>query len=407
MKKRRMFLMIVLILTTIFTQLTAQTTTDYTIISSGVKYQYISTYSIARLDSILTTEASGFSEFQVTYTPAKYEVKLYRVIYNSVIPEFSNKPTIASGLVAIPVTGKDSMPVVSYQHGTVFTKTGVPSFPEESMETRLIVAQFAAQGYIVICPDYFGKGSSTEADSYLVPESTQQACYDMLFASKDVCKALNTQQGPLFLCGWSLGSWSTLQFLKKLESLNVKVKAVSIACPPIDWYAIINRIIHAPQATDAFWIPGVIATQLNSYAEYYKLPGLVQTAIKPEYQQASLDFYQNKITFEQFYAKTTSKLIDLLNPEFIATSSTGDTRYWQIVQDNNSYRFRVRTPINVYYGESDEVIPIYIGKLLSGYQELIGGAQTTSISAGKLADHRGTFKFSVLEGKKWFDTLLK
>ncbi len=385
----------------------AQTTKDYTIISTGVKYQYYGTYSVARLDSILTIDAAKFCDFQVTFPPAKYAVKLYRVIYNSVIPELNNKPTVASGLIAIPVTGKDSMPVVSYQHGTIFSKDDAPSNPERSGETRLMIAQFAGQGYMIVFPDYFGEGQSTEPDSYQVKESGNQACYDMLLASKDVCKALNVKQGTLFLTGWSAGSWATLNFLKKLESLDVKVKAVSIACTPTDIYALTNSWLHAPKATDATWLPGVLAYQLNAYEEYYKLPGLMQSAIKPEYQKAALDFYQNKITFMEFYTKTTTTLLKFLKPEFIAASSTGDTRFFQILQDNNSYRFRSTTPINMYYGESDEVIPIYIGTLPSGYQELIGGAKTTAISAGKLADHRGTFKFSVLEGKKYFDTLLK
>lgn len=385
----------------------AQTTEDYTIISAGVKYQYVSTYSVARLDSILTIDASEFCEFQVTFPPAKYAVKLYRVIYNSVIPEFYNKPTSASGLIAIPVSGTDSMPVVSYQHGTIFSKDDAPSNPERSGETRLMIAQFASQGYIIVFPDYFGEGQSAEPDSYQVKESSNQACYDMLSASKEVCKALNVKQGTLFLFGWSAGSWATLHFLKRLESLNITVQAVSIACAPTDIYALTNRWFHAPSPTDAAWLPGVLAYQLNAYEEYYKLPGLMHSAIKPEYQKATLDFYQNKITFTEFTNNTATTLIKLLKPEFIAASSTGDTRFFQILQDNNSYRFRSKTPVNIYYGESDEVIPIYIGTLPSAYQELIGGAKTTSISAGKLADHRGTFKFSLLEGKKWFDTLLK
>jgi len=39
-----------------------------------------------------------------------------------------------------------------------------------------MIAEFAGQGYAVIGADYFGKGLSPEADSYLVKASTQQAC---------------------------------------------------------------------------------------------------------------------------------------------------------------------------------------------------------------------------------------
>ena len=63
--------------------------------------------------------------------------------YSSVIPERGNKPTIASGLLAIPEDSGTSLPLVSYQHGTVYGKQEVPSFPQQSPETQLMIAQFA------------------------------------------------------------------------------------------------------------------------------------------------------------------------------------------------------------------------------------------------------------------------
>ena len=55
------------------------------------------------------------------------------------------------------------MPMVSYQHGTVFSKDDVPSRPEQSAETRIMIARFAAQGYVVISADYSGHGYSRPA----------------------------------------------------------------------------------------------------------------------------------------------------------------------------------------------------------------------------------------------------
>ncbi|MBS1516979.1 MAG: hypothetical protein JSS91_02730 [Bacteroidetes bacterium] len=385
----------------------AQIKNDFTYTSSGTGYQYIGNYDLNRLNKILTKEASDFSGFEVTYPAAINSVKLYRVIYNSVIPEFSNRPTKASGLIAIPETGADKFPVVSYQHGTVFTKTDVPSFPEESYETRLMIAQFAGNGYILIAADYFGKGLSTEQDSYQVKESTQQACLDMLAASREILNELKINYGPLFLSGWSMGSWSTLLFLEKLESLDIPVTAAATACTPTDVFALENRWVHAPRKTDAVWLPGIMALQLNSYSVYYELPGLMESGIKQEYQQASLDFYQNKITFEDFYSKTTGKIVDFLKPEFIASSSLGESRYFQLIQENNSYRWRSRTPLNLYYGDSDEAVPEYIATLPVAYQQFFNGGKTSAIPAGKLADHRGTFKFAAGHQKLWFDGMLK
>ena len=375
-------------------------------VAAGVKYELIGAYDIDRLNQIVTTELAEFSTFKTTYPPATVAVKLYRITYPSVIPEQNNRPTIASGLVAIPETGAATMPVVSYQHGTVFSKTEVPSNPEESMETRLMIAQFAGQGYIVVAADYFGKGISPETDSYTVKASTQQACLDMLFAAQAVTADLDIQMGPLFVSGWSQGGWSTMVFLNKLESLGIPVKAAAIASAPVDLFATTNRWMQAPAAIDAVYLPGVLLLQLYAYEEYYGLPGLAQSAIKPEYQETAHALYLNKLTYAEAAPKLPTTINELLQSDFLAASSIGDTRYYRLVQDNHAYRWRASTPVHTYYGDIDEVVPPYIATLPVGYQKIMGGAPVTAVASGSEADHRGNFVFAVADQKKWFDEVL-
>jgi UDP-N-acetylmuramyl pentapeptide synthase len=72
------------------------------------------------------------------------------------------------------------MPVISYQHGTVVVKSACPSNPDSSLETKLIIAQFASRGYIVIGADMIGLGVSDQPHADFVRLSTEQACIDML-----------------------------------------------------------------------------------------------------------------------------------------------------------------------------------------------------------------------------------
>jgi hypothetical protein len=112
------------------------------------------------------------SDFPMKYPPAENAVKLYKVLYNTVVPEDNNRVVQVSGLIALPSENPAQLPLVSYQHGTVFSRSEVPSSIEESMETRMIIARFAGHGYAVIAADYIGKGISKEPDSWLVREST-------------------------------------------------------------------------------------------------------------------------------------------------------------------------------------------------------------------------------------------
>jgi dipeptidyl aminopeptidase/acylaminoacyl peptidase len=190
-------------------------------VNSGVRYERIGHWDADRLNRILTTDFPKFAGIDVAYTPARNAVTLYRVSYDSVVPERGNKPIRASGLLAIPDTGAESFPVLSYQHGTVYERQQVPSFPEQSPETQLMLAQFAGQGYVVIGADYFGMGISSEPEGYMVKGSHQQACHDLIRASGDVLGAMGITTDKLVLGGWSQGGFVTMACLEKLESAGV------------------------------------------------------------------------------------------------------------------------------------------------------------------------------------------
>lgn len=168
----------------------------------SVSYEKIGTYDIQRLSNPLTTEYADFSTFEVTYPAPQNAVDLYRVSYPTVVPEKNNLPVRASGLIAVPQNLTAPAPVLSYQHGTVFSRYEVPSRPDDSMETRLAIACFAAHGYVVIAADYIGKGDSMQPDSYMTKASTAQACLDMLTAARKVLTELGVPtSGQLFLSG--------------------------------------------------------------------------------------------------------------------------------------------------------------------------------------------------------------
>ncbi|TFU03573.1 hypothetical protein EUV02_10465 [Polymorphobacter arshaanensis] len=386
-------------------------------VSSGVTYELIGSYDKARLDKILSSELQNFMssstvphEFDGKFAPARYDVRLYRVTYRSVVPELGNRPTVASGLVAIPqngVRGAQTLPVVSYQHGTVFDKSWVPSNPDSSAETRIMIAAFAAQGYVVIGADYFGRGISDLPDSYLVKRSTQQAAYDMLLAANDVLKAQQVTPGKLFVSGWSQGGWGTMVFLQRLEELGVKVTAAAAASAPVDVYLTINRWMGNPQPIDAVYLPGCAALQLQAQEYYLQQGGLTESAINPQYLAASRAFYAGEMSWEDFMKATGPKLTGFMRPEFVAAGAIGTAPYWRVLQDNQAYRWKSVTPLRAYIGGSDEVTPEYIGKLPEATQALLGGAPATTINAGAKADHRGVFIFGVLDQKVWFDSLLK
>lgn len=372
-------------------------------VTSGVSYELIGRWDADKLNEILTKNAPAFFGLKVTFTPARNAVRLYRVTYGSVVPEQGNRPITTTGLLAIPDTGAASFPMLSYQHGTVYGKKQVPSFPDESPETQLALAQFAGQGYVVIGADYFGMGASTEPEGYLVKASHQQATYDMLMASRAVLAQMKITTPKLFLGGWSQGGFVTMVMLQKLEEAGVPVDAAATASAPFDGYAALSGFLDFPRANDASWVTTLFILTAFSFENYYGVPGLARSLINDAYYDIARAAYE-RTTYDPAQIPTAVK--DLVRPDYFDARFFRASAYGRILlNETQAYRWIIRSPVRNYYGEKDEVITPGLGQLAMTYQRAIGAGnmQVEAISTGP-TDHRGTYATAVPQWKAWFDS---
>lgn len=324
-------------------------------VSGGITYEFIGHWDVAHLNNILNVDTPNFSGVDVKYTPAKNAVNLYRVTYPSVIPERANKPTMASGLLAIPDTAEHAFPMISYQHGTVYGKQQVPSFPDESPETQLMIAQFAAQGYIMVGADYFGLGVSTEPEGYMVKGSHQQATHDMINASQQVLSQMGLSNTRLYLAGWSQGGFVTMALLEKLEGIGMKVQATATASAPLDVFALMNGFLSFPRKFDANWLNSIMILSAFAYENYYGIPGLAHSVLTDEYYDVAKKAYDRQ-PFNP--GDITSDLHKLIRPEYFNPQFFANSAYGRLISSAQVYRWVIASPVHNYYGESDEAITI-------------------------------------------------
>ena len=372
-------------------------------VTSDVQYEYLDRWDVERLNEILTVDTPKFAGIPVTYSGARNAVKLYRVTYSSVVPERGNKPIVATGLIAIPDVADATFPMVSYQHGTVFGKEEVPSFPEQSPETQLMIAQFAGQGYLVIGADYFGMGSSKEPEGYMVKASHQQATYDMLMASGAVLDDMKLSSSKLFISGWSQGGFVTMAFLEKLESAGVNVAAAATASAPVDIFVALNGFLNFPRKIDATWVNSLFILSSFAFENYYGMPGLARSLFTDESYDIARKVYERE-PFDP--ADVPSDLHKLIRADYFDAQYFAASAYGKLVIQTTSYRWIVKSPVRNYYGETDEVITPGLGRLAMTYQSAIGNGNPVveAVSTGDTT-HRGTFASAVPQWKAWFDGL--
>ena len=369
---------------------------------SGVTYRHIGRWEASRLNRILTVDAPAFLGFKVDYKPARNAVDLYRVVYPSVIPEKNNKPTMASGLIAVPADIGPSARLVSYQHGTVYGKREVPSFPEQSPETQLMISAFAGQGDILVGADYFGMGISDEPESYLVLGSQQQATADMIGAARAVLSARGIEAKGLYLAGWSEGGFVTMGLLERLESEGVAVTAAATASAPVDLFLALSGFLYFPRPNDAVWLNSIFVLSAFAYENYYDAPGLAGSLLNPAYLDDCRDFYLRKPMDIQ---RVPTDLRRLIRPEYFHKEYFMRSEYGRLAYRNQVFRWNIQTPTRNYYGEADEAITVGLGRLTMDYQKAMGNGKVDAVSAGSDATHRGTFARAVLGWSEWFEDL--
>lgn len=370
-------------------------------VSPDLRYELIARWDVDRLNRILQVDTPAFASLPVSYTPARNAVRLYRVTYESVVPERANRPITATGLVAVPDGVGGAFPMVSYQHGTVYGKEEVPSIPEQSPETQLMLAQFAGQGYVVVGADYFGMGTSKEPEGYLVKGSHQQATHDMLVASRAVLRDLGVQATELFLAGWSQGGFVTMALLEKLEGIGMPVRAAATASAPLDLYAAIAGVMHFPRSIDAGWIGTMFILTSFAFEEYYGMPGLARSVLEDEHYEVARRAYRRE-PFDP--AAIPMDLRKLVRKEYFDPAFFAESAYGRLLAQTHSYRWIIRTPVRNYYGETDEAISVGVGRLAMDFQKAMGAGnpKVTAISTGDTT-HRGTYAKAVPQWKAWFD----
>lgn len=378
--------------------------TGFVPISSTVRYKYIGTYDVNKLNQFQNKEVPEIIETKVNYTAAKNAVKLYKVEYRSMVPEQNNRPTWASGIIAIPATGAKSMPLVSYQHGTIYGNMGVPSTPDNSWETQLMIAQFGGQGYVVIGADYFGLGSSTEKDSYIVINSQVQASYDMYEAAKLILAKEGIGITDFFITGWSQGGVITMALLERLEAYKVKVKAAGTAAAQCDGFVMTNGFLSHPRKIDAPWVSCMFILTAFSFEEYYQVPGLARGVFTDEQYELAKRVYMKDTTLK--YEDFPFDLHKLIRPEYFDAAYFKQSVYGKLLSDMHPYRWDVKTPVRMYYGDIDQCLSIGLARLPYNWQVAIGNDKVEAISAGPDATHRITYGRAVPEWKKWFDGML-
>jgi predicted esterase len=234
---------------------------------------------------------AGFLEAAQTGTlavagPPQCAVSVYRVHYNTV--GGAGEATDASAAIFVPTGGgnscSNSRPVLLYAHGTSLQKSYDMADIANNTEARLAAAVFAAQGFIVVAPNYAGYGGSSLAyHPYLDRVQEAADMIDALRAARTSFTSIGARDsGKLMVTGYSQGGYVALATQRAMQDLNNAEFTLTAAAGMSGPYALSrfgdDLFAGAPRDGATIIVPTIINAAQHASAAIYRLPSDVYEA---------------------------------------------------------------------------------------------------------------------------------
>ena len=182
--------------------------------------------------------------------PPTCDFLMYHIEYETV--GGSDEPTTASAALMVPTgagascTG--SRPILLYAHGTS-TDRGFNMADMQNSETLLLAALFAAQGYIVVAPNYAGYDTSDlPYHPYLIADQQSKDMIDALTAARTALPlasaTLTRDDGRLYLTGYSEGGYVALATEHAMQAAGATVTAAAPMSGPYALAAFADAVFY-------------------------------------------------------------------------------------------------------------------------------------------------------------------
>jgi hypothetical protein len=192
--------------------------------------------------------------------------------------------TKSSGALMVPTGAAPACsgprPIVLYGHGTQFEKAfNIANIADPTnTEGALIAATFAAQGYIVVAPNFAGYDISTLGYHPFLNASQQSGeMIDALTAARAALPttfaASTSDNGQLFVTGYSAGGYVAMATQRALEAAGKTVTAAAPMSGPYALEALFDAVVTGDvNLGSTLFTPLVTSSYQHAYGNIYTTP---------------------------------------------------------------------------------------------------------------------------------------
>jgi hypothetical protein len=281
----------------------------------------IASLNAADFKANLAASSSGQQLLAITGNPT-CGVDFYYLKFNTV--GAANEATVSSGAMMVPTGGtgcSGPRPIVLYAHGTQTLSTAnIADITNPSnTEGALIAAMFAAQGFIVVAPNYAGYDISTLGYHPFLNASQQSGeMMDILAAARsalpNVFSSATTDGGKLFITGYSEGGYVAMATMRAMQTAGAKVTAAAPLSGPYALEAFGDAILFGNvNLGSTVFVPLITTSYQKAYGNIYTTPADLYSAtfatgietLLPSPEPLSALFETGRLPATALFNKTT------------------------------------------------------------------------------------------------------
>lgn len=355
--------------------------------------------STTELNVLTRDEVAGTLRENGLADGATYGARMLRLVYCTV--DTSGGPTVASGLLALPLKVSGPRAVVLHAHGTLSQREDAPSFASTG-EGRLVSLVFNAEGLPVAAPDYLGLGVSQLKHPYGHAATEASASIDLLPAARVAAARLGLPLNrDVFVTGFSQGGHSTMAIGNALsDSHRWRLRALAPMAGPYDLSGLILPAMLDPQRTEPALATAYIAYFLVMWKELYQIYGDPRTVFTAAYADTVEGLFDGEHDFDDIRAALPGTPGELLRPEAIAWLSNPDGVLLAALRENDVCRWAPTVPVKLFVGQADrDIAPEHATRCHD--QIAAAGGQSEVVDLGPV-DHIGTAITALPMIRDWF-----
>ncbi|MBT5925789.1 MAG: prolyl oligopeptidase family serine peptidase [Verrucomicrobia bacterium] len=336
---------------------------------------------------------------------AEQGVKIYKVKYETI--DAHGNSTTASGQVALPESKTESLPIASYQHGTVTDREDVPSrFGFTNLES-LVGAIMASSGYIGIAPDYLGLGDSPGLHPYIIAKPTATSVVDMIRSARTLAEQESyTINEQLFLFGYSEGGYATMAAHREIENLHSQEFTVTASVPMAGPYDVSGALVNTMLSDQPYSNPFYLAYIILAYHDVYGLFENAGEIFSDTYAPRVEAYLRGESSFESLNSSLPKIPGQMLNPIFV-TEFTEDPNHpvRLLLEQNDLVQWAPEAPIRLIHCSGDLTVPFENSQLAFDHFKGLGLESIELINPFAAGDHSQCILPALVNAKTWIDGL--